>query len=94
MNEPNAWPEVLLNIVKPDGDPDEDQQQALANLYERSLAAVRVAEARVSAPKRLFLFEPSPDWAQEHRVYAPYLRLISEGAGRGSNVWRRAHPYR
>lgn len=86
MNEPNAWADALLKIVKPDRDPDEDQRQALANFYERSLAAVRAAEARIGAPARLFLFEPSPDWAQEifpavplpfehddQVVYAPHI---------------------
>jgi endoglycosylceramidase len=71
MNEPNAF-----------GD---GEQQALAELYEQALAAVRAAERARRAEPHLLLFEPSalwsstgngppPDFARDRDVvYAPHV---------------------
>ena len=70
MNEPNAWGPLILSLAA-SGEGFSDQHPALANFYERALVAVRAGETSVGASRKLFLFEPSPDWALELEAAVP-----------------------
>jgi endoglycosylceramidase len=85
MNEPNAF-----------GD---DENAALSRLYARAVRAIRAAERRARAPRRLILFEPSVLWSATGRgappafeadrdvVYSPH---IYSGAFNGGTITAQA----
>ena len=57
MNEPNAF--------------SDDENAALSRLYAHAVRAIRAAERRARAPRRLVLFEPSVLWSATGRGAPP-----------------------